>query len=1195
MRHSPRVAWLGLSLPALVLVLAREASPQTYTASTYAGSGGATFGGDGGPATSAGIRSPSGVALDTSGNLYIVDWFDRRVRRVDAVSGIITTVAGNGGFGFAGDGGLATEAPLYNPHGVAVDRSGNIFIADSMNHRVRRVDAATGIITTVAGNGEVFGSTGDGGPATQARLAYPTGVAVDAAGNLYIADGTLSLGDNVGERIRRVSATTQEISTVAGNGDAGYSGDGGPAINASLNGPRQVAVDSAGNLFIADRDNRRVRRVDAATGVITSIFSAPSSLPLDAVGLDRFDNVYFAIDNQIRRLDPSSGTETAVFGTGGLGGFGGDGGPALEAKLSSPQAVVVDSADRVYVADQGNHRVRWGIPTLSAACDTAGLRFTGASGSYGTLPYHASLSFGGALTIEGWLFLDAYASWAPLVTKGVTTGEYSLRQDSGGHLQFYANDGTSHTRISCNSLTVLPLSRWTHVAATFDGVTISLYLNGGLDQTCTTADVLYSNTEGLVIGADLPEIAEYLRGAVDEIRVWNTVRTVAELQAGMNNQLSAAEPGLVALLHLNEGSGATFVDGVRGGAGSLTGTYEWLTSGLPLLGSGDGRVSGLCLAWPVSPDDRARLHNDYGQYDYVREDKYHVGLDIASTTSQRTLAAASGVVVKIQGNHTGCAYPTPGACEDHGYGNTVVIRHDSAQGHVYTQYSHLDSIEGSLVSRCGPLDDDKAFRRTCTTPVPVVMGQGIGVPGASAYGQGAFPDMGVHLHFELKTFSTLGTTGDDAGEFGYTGVHPADLGFFDPVMNLHSTSAASAPITITANANLRVGPGGAENGSIYRVTAPLLVGERYDALASAPATTSPSCSTGWLQIAEQDRSPIPDNLGGSQEEGWVCADLTDYRSILSVELAASPAGGLAPVDDVDLTATVGGAATGTINYTFYCDRTDSGTNVTPGWAAKFDAVTENPKTAADVCTYPAAGSYTAKVIIERGAGAAEDRTRIDVMESPCTDFSIEPTAANPGSAAGSQTVTLSGSPAGCTGGNWSASGNGSWITVSVPSGSGPGSVTVSWPQNTGPARSGSATIAGDVFTVNQQGVDGGLDFFTVRPCRVFDTRESSGPTGGAPLTCGAEQSFAVAGRCEVPANAKAVSLNLTGTGSTAHGNVRLFASGTTAPLASSLNYAAGQTRANNAVAPLGDGGRISVLCSPSGTTHVVLDVNGYFQ
>jgi sugar lactone lactonase YvrE len=226
---------------------------------TVAG-GGASLG-DNGPATSAQLALPDGIAVDSGGNLYVADWGNNRIRKVS--NGVITTVAGTGTRGFGGDNGLATGAQLANPQGVAVDSAGNLYIADFGNASIRKV--SNGIITTVAGNGTP-GFSGDNGPATSAQLYLPYGVAVDSAGNLYI-------GDSGNNRVRKVS--NGAISTVAGNGTFGFSGDHGPPTSAQLANPYGVAIDSAGNLYIGDSGNSRIR-VSAPLPIIKSVVNAAS-------------------------------------------------------------------------------------------------------------------------------------------------------------------------------------------------------------------------------------------------------------------------------------------------------------------------------------------------------------------------------------------------------------------------------------------------------------------------------------------------------------------------------------------------------------------------------------------------------------------------------------------------------------------------------------------------------------------------------------------------------------------------------------------------------------------------------------------------------------------------------------------------------------------------------------------------------
>ena len=327
---------------------------------TAAGNGTSGFSGDNGTAAAASLSDPFGVAADTVGNLYIADTSNHRVRRIDT-SGIITTVAGNGAEGFSGDGGPATDATLNTPIGVAVDRAGNLYIADAFNNRIRKVNV-TGVITTVAGNGDARFS-GDHAAATNASLGAPFGVAVDAVGNLYIADTS-------NHRIRKVDAFGM-ITTVAGKGTEGFSGDGGPARQARLNFPTGVTVDRAGKLFITDQSNNRIREVSTA-GVITTVagngdagFSGDHAAATRAslnqpvgTAVDAADALYIAdtSNHRIRKVS-ADGMVTTVAGDG-IGGFSGDGSAATKASLNSPGGVAVDAAGNIYIADSYNNRVR---------------------------------------------------------------------------------------------------------------------------------------------------------------------------------------------------------------------------------------------------------------------------------------------------------------------------------------------------------------------------------------------------------------------------------------------------------------------------------------------------------------------------------------------------------------------------------------------------------------------------------------------------------------------------------------------------------------------------------------------------------------------------------------------------------------------------------------------------------------------
>ena len=342
---------------------------------TVAGRGTGQSSGDGGPATLAELIQPLSVAVDPGGNVYIADGGSNRILKVNT-TGIISTIAGNGKRGFNGDGGPATSASLYYPSGVAVDPAGNVYIADAGNLRIRKVDTA-GIITTIAGNGKE-GFSGDGGPATSAELSFPVGVAVDPAGNVYIADE----GSN---RIRKVN-TAGIISTIAGNDTQGFSEDGGPATSASLNDPRGVAVDPTGNVYITDRGNNRIRKVNTA-GIISTIagndtqgFSGDGGPATSAslnkpreVAVDLAGNVYIsdAGNFRIRKVNPA-GVISTVAGRG-TSGFTGDGGPASSAQLV-PRGVAVGVQADLYIAD-GSLRIRrvdnLGLPRVGSFAQIA--------------------------------------------------------------------------------------------------------------------------------------------------------------------------------------------------------------------------------------------------------------------------------------------------------------------------------------------------------------------------------------------------------------------------------------------------------------------------------------------------------------------------------------------------------------------------------------------------------------------------------------------------------------------------------------------------------------------------------------------------------------------------------------------------------------------------------------------------------
>ncbi|HSY77592.1 MAG TPA: PKD domain-containing protein, partial [Bacteroidia bacterium] len=311
------------------------------------------------------------VMLDKSGNIYIADYSNNRVRKITASTGIISTIAGSGSCCgnpgvFSGDSGQATAATLYQPYSLAIDDSGNVYIADESNNRIRKITVSTGIITTVAGDSNGRGYSGDGGLAIHAELASPSGVALDDSGNIYIAD-------EINNRIRKVTKSTGIITTIAGSGKYAYSGDGGLADTAGFRYPYSLTLDDSGNIYVSDMFDNCIRKITKVTGMISTIAGGTYGFSGDGgpatlaqfrypaqVSLDKQGNIYVA-DQQndcIRKITKSTGKISTIAGMGQQNGFYGDGGLADTAKLFDVSGVVIDTVGNVIISDGGNARIR---------------------------------------------------------------------------------------------------------------------------------------------------------------------------------------------------------------------------------------------------------------------------------------------------------------------------------------------------------------------------------------------------------------------------------------------------------------------------------------------------------------------------------------------------------------------------------------------------------------------------------------------------------------------------------------------------------------------------------------------------------------------------------------------------------------------------------------------------------------------
>lgn len=452
-----------------VLSMLFSFSVKAQIITTIAGTGAFSYTGDGVPATTASLNYPRGVAADAAGNVYIADYSNARIRKVNT-SGIISTIAGTGFFGFSGDGGPATDATLSNPSNVLVDAAGNVYFSDEGNYRVRKI-STTGIITTIAGGAP--GSSGDGGPATASGIATPEGIVFDGSGNLYIAEFT-------GHRVRKVN-TSGIISTIVGDGYAGFTGDGGPATAARLSSPWGLATDAAGNLYICDGSNHRIRKIS------------------------------------------TSGTITTVAGTG-VAAFGGDGGAASLAKLSYPTGIAIDAIGDIYIGEYGNHRVRKinALGVITTVAGTGATTFAGDGGpaTVANLYNPSGVAFDGSgnLYITDYIFQRVRKVAAcPLPVAGIVSGPTSVCIGSA-------------ITLSCSGTGGVWSSSATGVATVNSSGVVS-----GLALGTTIISYSATNTCGSAIDTQMVRVIGLLSGTIigaDTMCVPNTANFIQTTFAG---------------------------------------------------------------------------------------------------------------------------------------------------------------------------------------------------------------------------------------------------------------------------------------------------------------------------------------------------------------------------------------------------------------------------------------------------------------------------------------------------------------------------------------------------------------------------------------------------------------------------------------------------------------------------------------
>jgi uncharacterized protein (TIGR03437 family) len=525
-RYRVRGAMLGLAgiasclLPALCLA---QSPVPSFTISTVVGQGppaSAGYGGDGNAAISANLNGPASVAFDSKGNMYICDQVNNVIRMVTASSGNISTVAGNNSAGYSGDGKAAISAQINAPDSIVVDSKGNFYFSDFNNGVVRMVNTS-GIISTYAGSQtQGKGFSGDGGAATAAALFNPTGIALDSSGNMYISDyGTYADLNYVGnDRIREVVASTGIINTIVGDGTVGWSNGGGVALSAELNGVAQIAVDNKGNLYFADAFNNQVRKVVLSTGTITLLAGSPTAaygysgdggLATDAlldnptgVAVDTAGNVYIAdcFNDVIRVVTPDGLIHTVAGSTSATNpgpnpGYTGDGGPALSAQFNGPYSLTFDSAGNLYVADYGNFVIRKMVPTASVGPGAPAPAIRTSSGvisasQFGALP---SAAPGSWIEIYGTNLAPLTRPWATTDFSGIDapTQLNNTTVSIGGQSAFV--EYISPTQVNAQVPSGIGTGMQPVVVSTAAGESAAYNVNVNLEEPALYAPAVFSS------------------------------------------------------------------------------------------------------------------------------------------------------------------------------------------------------------------------------------------------------------------------------------------------------------------------------------------------------------------------------------------------------------------------------------------------------------------------------------------------------------------------------------------------------------------------------------------------------------------------------------------------------------------------------------------------------------------------------
>ena len=1095
------------------------------TATIAAGDGSWGYSGDGGPATSAQLNGPSSVVADSSGNLFIADSGNNRIRKVTQ-EGAISTVAGNGVHGYSGDGGPATGADLAGPSDVAVDAAGNLYIADSGNNRIRKV-TPDGAISTVAGNG-ALGLSGDGGPATSAPLDYPIGVAIDAAGSLYVA---------VVSGIRKVTPDGI-ISTIAGSGVNGHSGDGGPAVGARLNAPQGVAVDAAGNFYIADTS-----------------------------------------DNEIRKVTPN-GTISTVAGTGAAG-FSGDGGPATSAQLSSPGGVAVDASGNLYVVDTGNNRLRKVAEdgTISTVAGTGTAGYSGDGGPATSAQLHSPASV--ALSAAGDIYVADTANGAirKVGSDGVIStvarnlsGAYSVAVDSAGNL--YVTDYSAstcspdhiHVRY-CAQADVLKVTPGGAVSTVPGTVASTLYQT--FPQAYEPGGVATDASGNLYISYSANSLSY---GVILKVAVGGAVARVA----GIGGQLGySGDGGLATSALLNQPMGLA-VDSTGGvyfadsqnhairllvpqgtrpllsvaiartadflGQGQTAATYSAVVSNA----AGASPTSGPVTVTEIVPTGLTLVSMSGAGWDCsgnacTRSDVLNPGSSYPGITVTMNVAPDAPHFVSNQVTVSG------GGAAPAGASDVVSILPRPATPLLISPANGASGIVMAPALSWNPVSGAASYdvyfgassapafvtNTTATSYAPgtlqpgaryhwqVIARNDIGTA-SSAIWSFTTGSPAVGLRFVPVTPCRVADTRGAAGRFGGPALAPfADRSFAIPqsACGIPATAQAySLNLTVVPRgpvAFLTVWPTGQPQPFVSTLNA-------ADGTVVANAAIVPAGAAGAVSVYASAENPTD-----------VILDINGYFDLSN----GTHSSAFYPVTPCRVADTRG--ATGTFG----------------GPTVSANQVRDFPIPLSPCGIPPAASAYSFNVTV--------------VPEGPLPYLTLWPT--------GQARPTVS------TLNSWTGKVVANAAIVPVGDNE---SVSVFVKSPTDVILDASGYFA-------PPGNTGALLFYPVKPCRVADTREPAGPFGAPILPAATTRSFTIpASVCNIPTTAAAYSLNVTVVPEGPLSYLTAWPTGAPRPVVSTLNSFEGNTVANAAIIPAGVGGAVTIFVT--NPTQVILDINGYF-